>query len=334
MTGTPIANRPYDIWSQIWFLDQGTSLGGDFRSFRTNLDLPQESAGKAGRSLFSEALADIYKKIKPFTVRETKESCGIVLPTKEIENILLDFEPAQERLYTSFRNELRAEVVQDSKPVTDDAEAILKRLLRLVQVASNPSLVDESYHGTPAKLPKLRAILDMALAAGSKAIVWTSFTDNADWLARELKQFGAVKVHGKMAIEERNAAIAKFKEDKNCKIFVATPGAAKEGLTLTVANYAIFYDRSFSLDDYLQAQDRIHRISQKTTCYIYNLLIKDSIDEWVNELLSAKHVAAKLGQGDIGKRQFSTEMSYAFSAMLADVLSLKSTRKESKHLSA
>ncbi len=332
MTGTPIANRPYDIWSQIWFLDQGDALGNDFKSFRENLDLPHESAGQLGRSLFSEALADIYVKIKPFTVRETKSSSGIVLPTKEIKNILLEFEPAQEKLYTRFRNELRAEVVRDAKRVTDDAEAILKRLLRLVQVASNPALVDESYRGTPAKFPKLRSILNSAIAGGSKAIVWTAFTDNADWLARELKDLGAVKVHGKMAIEERNASIAKFKEDSECKVFVATPGAAKEGLTLTVANHAIFYDRSFSLDDYLQAQDRIHRISQTATCYIHNLLIRDSIDEWVDELLSAKHVAAQFGQGDISKKQFKSEMSYAFSAMLADVLSLKLTEDSHKHL--
>ena len=33
MTGTPIANRPHDIWSQVWFLDQGASLGTDFHAF-------------------------------------------------------------------------------------------------------------------------------------------------------------------------------------------------------------------------------------------------------------------------------------------------------------
>src|SRR5205823_10629458 len=128
----------------------------------------------------------IYLKIKPFTARETKQSCGMVLPTKEIENVMVHFEPAQGQLYARFKNELRAEVVKDSRCITDDAEAILKRLLRLVQVASNQALVDDSYGGIPAKLPKLRGILDTALAAGSKAIVWTSFTDNADWLAREL----------------------------------------------------------------------------------------------------------------------------------------------------
>lgn len=329
MTGTPIANRPFDIWSQIRFLDQGASLGNDFAAFRKSLDLPHESSGRAGQLRFSDALADISARIQPFTVRKTKASSGIVLPTKVVENIPVDFEPAQHGLYEKFRTDLRAEVVKDAKRTTDEAEAILKRLLRLVQIASNPALVDESYKGTPPKLPKLRAILDAAVTAGSKAIVWTSFTENADWLAKELRPLGVAKVHGKMAIEDRNVAIARFKQDAGCRVFVATPGAAKEGLTLTVANYAIFYDRSFSLDDYLQAQDRIHRISQTASCYIYNLVLRDSIDEWVDALLTAKHVAAKLGQGDIDKNHFNAEMSYAFSAMLADVLNIKSDRNYS-----
>lgn len=320
MTGTPIANRPFDIWSQIWFLDQGKALGNDFKTFRSNLDLPQADDGAAGKARFSAELGQIYGKIKSFTVRETKASCGVDLPTKQIKNIMVEFEKEQRKLYLKFRNELRAEVTQDSELITDDAEAILKRLLRLVQIASNPRLVDEAYQGTPAKFTKLQSLLQEILGSGSKAIVWTSFTDNADWLARELSAVGAVKVHGKMAIAQRNASIQKFKQEKDCRILVATPGAAKEGLTLTVANYAIFFDRSFSLDDYLQAQDRIHRISQTETCYIYNLLINDSIDEWVDELLYAKHIAAKFGQGDIDLTQFRKRMSYTFSAMLADVL--------------
>ena len=73
----------------------------------------------------------------------------------------------------------------------------------------------------------------------------------------------------------------------------------KEGLTLTVANHAVFYDRSFSLDDYLQAQDRIHRISQEKPCHVKNLVAAGTVDCWVDALLAAKHLAAQLGQGDI-----------------------------------
>ena len=93
---------------------------------------------------------------------------------------------------------------------------------------------------------------------------------------------------------------------------MATPGAAKEGLTLTVANHVIFYDRSFSLDDYLQAQDRIHRISQEKPCFVHNLIMEDSVDEWIDVLLHAKEIAAQLAQGDISLDYYKSQMSYDF----------------------
>ncbi|HEV7511424.1 MAG TPA: SNF2-related protein, partial [Candidatus Acidoferrum sp.] len=76
MSGTPIANRPYDIWSQIWFLDQGASLGNDFATFQTELDLPDEAGGNAGRQVFSRALGELFGKIRAFTVRKTKATAG------------------------------------------------------------------------------------------------------------------------------------------------------------------------------------------------------------------------------------------------------------------
>ena len=39
MTGTPVANRPYDYWSQIYFLDFGERLGTNFDEFKENYDL-------------------------------------------------------------------------------------------------------------------------------------------------------------------------------------------------------------------------------------------------------------------------------------------------------
>jgi SNF2 family DNA or RNA helicase len=120
----------------------------------------------------------------------------------------------------------------------------------------------------------------------------------------------------------REAALSAFKTDPDCRILVATPGAAKEGLTLTVANHAIFYDRSFSLDDYLQAQDRIHRISHEKPCYVRNLVARETIDEWVDALLAAKHLAAQLGEGDISRADYDARADYEFGEMIRDVLRL------------
>jgi SNF2 family DNA or RNA helicase len=202
----------------------------------------------------------------------------------------------------------------------DEAEEILKRLLRLVQVASNPRLVDQAYHAVPGKLPTLHELVEEVIDRDEKVIVWTAFTENVDWLSRELHSFNTVKVHGKLSYDDRNRSIKLFKANRECKILVATPAAAKEGLTLTVANNAVFFDRSFSLDDYLQAQDRIHRISQEKPCIITNLIATDTVDEWVDVLLAAKQLAAQLGQGDITREEYAASANYAFGDMIKQIL--------------
>jgi SNF2 family DNA or RNA helicase len=192
-----------------------------------------------------------------------------------------------------------------------------------VQIASNPMLVDQSYRATPGKFPRLLDLVTNAVSAGSKIIVWTSFTENADWLGAQLAEFGSVVVHGSILLPLRNDAIRRFKQDPEYRVLVATPGAAKEGLTLTAANQAVFYDRSFSLDDYLQAQDRIHRISQTQTCYVWNLLCENTVDEWVDSLLAAKRLAAQLAQADIDAAEYSRLANYDFGKVVREILGME-----------
>lgn len=321
MTGTPAANRPYDYWAQIWFLDQGKALGNDFKKFKSRVDLPKGPSEKEKQE-FETALDEIWPAISGFSVRETKDSGVISLPRKVIKTIEVDWEPRQHDMYCSYRDNLRAIIIKEGVPQEDKAESILKRLLRLVQISSNPKLVDQSYAGDPGKLSEVRNLVEKITREKQKCIIWSSFNENIDWLAIELKPFGTCKVHGKMKMDDRNRSIERFLGQPETRVLIATPGAAKEGLTLTVANHAIFYDRSFSLDDYLQAQDRIHRISQKKTCFIYNLIMSDSIDQWVDILIQSKYTSAKLAQGDITKEEFTTQMDYSFHDMLRSVLNL------------
>lgn len=324
LTGTPIANRPYDIWAQVRFLDQGKSLGNDFKEFQRNLDLTNELASNTSESSrFENALVEIQNKISAFSVRENKNSEFIHLPDKIIKLIWTDWEPAQHDLYCQYRDELSAIIVKEGVPSLDSADAIIKRLLRLVQIASNPALVDESYKFYPGKWQYLIQLLDQIRSNGEKAIVWSVFTENADWLANRLRPYGTAKVHGKLTMDERNKSVKKFLDDPDCKVLIATPGAAKEGLTLTVANHVIFFDRGFSLDDYLQAQDRIHRVSQEKTCYVYNLMMHDSIDGWVDVLLQAKRLAAQLAQGDISLEYYQSQMTYSFGDILREILNIQ-----------
>ena len=69
-------------------------------------------------------------------------------------------------------------------------------------------------------------------------------------------------------------------------------------MTLTQATHVVYYDRSLSLDDYEQSQDRIHRISQTRTCHVHRIIALDTVDEWVETLLDVKKAAAAVAQGD------------------------------------
>ena len=315
MTGTPSANRPHDVWSQVKFLDFGRALGGSYNEFRDQHDLP--GRGQAlDVSEYADQLATIMDRIRSFTVRETKETAGLELPGKTIHAHFVELAPRQATMYDAYRDLLACTLQNNLSSAVDEAEVTLKRLLRLVQCASNPGLIDKAYKECPAKIPKLEELVDKVDRTGGKAIVWSQFVDNVEWLAVRLKRYGPQKLHGRMSMEDRNQSVRRFRMDDDSRLLIATPGAAKEGLTLTVASHAIFYDRGFSLDDYLQAQDRIHRISQDSDCFVHNLMARNTVDEWIDTLLNAKHQAARVVHGDLSREDFER----TFRGDLADAL--------------
>ena len=321
MTGTPVANRPYDVWSQIYFLDSGDSLGTDFEDFKAQMDLdPKFEHDPTEFEAYQRRLADVHSRLAAISVRETKDGGRISLPSKEYVRVECDWEPGQFELYRQVREDLSATIVRNGELISEDQESVLKRLLRLVQIASNPRLVDERYDIEPGKFSQLYSLVSDISAKGEKVIVWTAFNDNCEWLAKKLSAFGAHALNGRMSMERRNSVVKWFLENESDQVLVATPGAAKEGLTLTVANHVVFYDRTYSLDDYLQAQDRIHRVSQTRTCYVYNLIMVDSIDEWVDSLLEERRFAAQLTQGDISVEDYRSKATLSFFEILRRIL--------------
>ena len=320
MTGTPVANRPYDIWAQIYFLDEGNSLGTNFAEFKAMCDLSNDlQEDESKRMIFEDSVAGIYNKIKDFSVRETKNSGIITLPSKIYHAVTVGFEQKQFEMYEALRKEMVLTLTRGDETILDDSTETIKRLLRLVQITSNPKLIDESYVGDSAKEKLLDQLIERIISQDEMVIVWSIYTGNIDMFCKKYAKYGAVKITGKMAVEERNKSVAAFKSGK-AKLLFATPQSAKEGLTLTIANNAIFYDRGFNLDDYLQAQDRIHRISQKRDCHIYNLMVEDSIDIWIDYLLKAKQRAAFLAQGDINLKDYKDEADYSFANIVHEIL--------------
>jgi len=321
MTGTPAANRPFDVWAPIFFLDAGKALGADFPSFKHATDIPKgHEVTDEERKAYAVRLSDVQEKLSEISMRETKNGGKIELPDKEFIRIDCEWEPTQFELYRQIKEELRAIVVRNGQLIQEDQDSTLKRLLRLVQVTSFPALVDETYTQDPGKFRPLYDLVSDIVAKQEKVIVFTQFNETSRWLAKQLKPFGSLLLNGTMQMRDRTQSVRWFKENAEDNVLIATIGAAKEGLTLTVANHVVFYDRGYSLDDYLQSQDRIHRVSQTRKCYVYNLIMSDSVDEWIDALIEQKKLAAQLTQGDIQEVQYETKADYSFSEILQGIL--------------
>jgi SNF2 family DNA or RNA helicase len=305
ITGTPIANKPADVWAQFYFLDGGELLGRDYPGFRKQFEYGLK--GVEDLSPMESSLSLLRKRIDAVSLRRTKSI--LELPEKVFEDLFVELEPAQKQAYEIARQEMYFEIQSaNGERVVEDIDNYLVKLLRLTQIASNPGLLDTSYSGDPGKFSAMDKIVDETIKQGEKIIIWTSFTGNVRTIRTRLKQHGSQMLFGEQSIHERNRVIEKFLRDTDCRVLVANPSAAKEGLTLTSANNALYVDRTFKMDDYLQSQDRIHRIGQTKKCKIVKLIAKGTIDEYTDEILEKKQMLARFALGDTDRiernRQF------------------------------
>lgn len=274
LTGTPMPQAASDIESQLDFLWPGHGLGLEVVYGRTP----------------KEVLGNLY-------VRTTKTELG--LPPAKRFFVDVDMEPGQLALYSIVRNEFLREfarTVSRNMPSTQILKA-RRSVMRLLQLSVNPvlalsAMANEDY-SIKSKVAdtvleeghssKMKAVMDHARrlsTEGEKSVIWTIFTDSIHSFASSLADLNPVYIHGGVPSgdvndsETREGRIKKFHEDNNCRVLIANPAAAGEGISLhTVCHNAIYADRSYVSTHYLQSIDRIHRLGlppdQETNIYVY-----------------------------------------------------------------
>jgi SWI/SNF-related matrix-associated actin-dependent regulator of chromatin subfamily A-like protein 1 len=296
ITGTPIANTPEDIWAQAYFLDSGLSVGRTLQEFREKF--PFQSKLHMQHTIDRVSLTQLREALSAFSMRRTKEAV-LELPEKIYRTHEVDLERSQREMYDKVREQLYLEITSlDGAAIIDNVENILKRMLRLVEIASNPRLLDASYATTPAKFSAADTIIAEIMARNEKVIIWTNFVDNIRSLRRRYDAYGTSVIFGDIPIDTRAEIVSRFQSSADLRILIANPASAREGLTLTAANHAIYIDRNFNLVDYLQSQDRIHRISQERPAYIHNLVGKNTIDVYIEDVVYRKQAIAGFLYGD------------------------------------
>jgi SNF2 family DNA or RNA helicase len=301
MTGTPITNSPLDAFSQYMFVDPavfGTRYP-EFESRYANTRLADFGNGSFRQVTGYRNLEDLTQRIHKVSIRHEKSKCTD-LPAKTHQKIILEFDKEQSRVYQELKNDLIAE--SEGKVVT--AANALARLSKLQQITSGFFYNVTNHDRKEAvrvgkKNPKTAALIDLVNDASGPVVVWCRFRACLDLVSDALNDAGIS--HGvfrsELTPEERGKMSDDFQAGK-FRVIVAQTVIAQFGLTWTRASTAIFYSQSFSVEEMLQAQDRIHRIGQTNPCTYYYLTIKGSVDEACYGAVMSK---SKIGRAIAGQ---------------------------------
>lgn len=310
LTGTPVAQGPFDLYSQLLLIDRGfwkrSGLGSYF-AFKQYFGVWEKKYNKSQGREYSQLisyrnLAELHQLIQPVSSRVTKAE-ALDLPPKLYKRVYVELSPEQRRVYQQLRDEFVSEL-NGGGLVT--APLAITRLLRLQQVLSGyvPALDEEgvSLQSLGPVNPRMDALAETvgdSLEAGSKCIVWARFRRDVDAIIARLAQDGArcVRYDGAVKDDARAEAVERFQRG-DAQVFVGNAQCAGEGLTLHAASTVIYYNNTFKLTERLQSEDRAHRIGQTKPVLYVDLVVADTVDEHVAKALVNKQDVAGVITGD------------------------------------
>ncbi len=312
LTGTPIENRPEELWAAFDFLAPG--FLGSLASFRKRYARPIERGE-------DHAFELLRARVQPLVLRRLKSEVVEELPPKTESVMRCEMAPAQRALYEHVAGELRTSLREkiESVGIERARMSILAALTRLRQICCDPALlpVPEGVKTPPsAKLALFAELLREALASERCVVVFSQFVEMQKRLISVIRELGVepLWLHG--ATRHRDRVVAAFQDKAGPPVIVVSLKAGGTGITLTRADTVMHYEPWWNPAVERQATDRTHRIGQKKRVNVYKLIAARTIEERVLELAARKdYVADKL---------LGSEGALAKSITVQDVLQLLS----------
>jgi len=294
LTGTPATNGYMDLFSQFLFLDNGQTFGKSFFGFRGKY-FYNKNQGWAGARAFPDwvikasAVDQMMGLLaqKSYTVR-TKDV--VELPDLIEQDISLEMSKEQSKHYNELKNDLIT-FLNDSPEDPMVVQNALTRLVRLNEIINGYMKLESGQIYDFANDPKLEAVEELLeMSHPHKVIVFCCFRRNYASISAMLEK---KKIKYVLLDKDMEDKIEEFNDLSNgTRVCICNPKSAGIGINLKSAKYAVFYSRSFSLEEYLQAKARNYRagsIDLHEKIVHYNLVMKDTIDEKIILALNQKN---------------------------------------------
>ncbi|MBP9759837.1 MAG: DEAD/DEAH box helicase family protein [Candidatus Pacebacteria bacterium] len=285
LTGTPLENHVFELWSIYDYLMPG--FLGRHDHFAKQYHRPIMENGD------HDALTHLRRKVESFMLRRTKDEVLAELPPKveQIRECVLT--DAQNVLYQQILKDVRGTVFSavDTRGFKSSQIHILAGLTKLRQVCNHPALLtkDEDYtQYESAKLDACLELIEEVSQSERKVLVFSQFTGMLDILAHALsvRKIEYTYLSGKT--RKRQEVIDRFATDPKVTAFLISMKAGGTGLNLTAADSVIVFDPWWNPSVENQAIDRAHRIGQTRSVNVYRLLTKGTIEDKIQILKRKK----------------------------------------------
>ncbi|MET0017151.1 SNF2-related protein [Oscillibacter sp.] len=281
LTGTPAPNGLEDLFAQVYLLDGGDRLGRTMTSYREQF-FTQDYAhpGQQYRTYSPQqgAADSIQRAISDICISMKAEDY-LTLPDyiEDIVPVVLD--PTAKKAYDKLERDMLLEIDEDT--ITAGSAAVLTN--KLLQLC-NGAVYDADRRVTEVHRCKIEAFLEVIEQLhGEHALVFYNFQHDRD---RILEALSGSKLR---------ARVYKGPQDENdwnageVDILLAHPASCAYGLNLQAGgHHAIWFGLTWSLEQYQQANKRLHRQGQQHPVIAHHLVVQESVDVDVMTALQAK----------------------------------------------
>jgi SWI/SNF-related matrix-associated actin-dependent regulator 1 of chromatin subfamily A len=301
LTGTPIPNRPVELWPLVRYLDP-LGLGKDWETFvkrycrafknsygwdtngASNLEELQTKLRSSImiRRLKEEVLKELPRKLRQIIVLPANGSGNAV---KAEQKITKNLEKETERLE-------RAAI----QALIDQNEVAYRNAIEQLSSAKKLAFTEMARARHDTALSKVEAVAEYVRATAEsvgKVLVFAHHRDVVATLCDVLSDLGVVKLTGEDSMEDRQDAVDSFQTKPEVRVFVGNIKAAGVGLTLTAASHVVFAELDWVPGNLSQAEDRACRIGQTANAiHVTHLVVDGSIDAQLAKTIVRKQAIA------------------------------------------
>lgn len=291
LSGTLLVKNPLDLYVPLKLIE---AININFYSYSNRYTVKDNWGNPIGW----KNMAEIADLLKQYMLRRTKNILD--LPPKIENPILLEMSKEETKLYNAIVEEVRGECDKIANPVQ-----ALSKITRLRQICCHTGLVSTKVLKS-TKFDYLREILEEAKANNEKVLVFSMFRELIEMAVEEFKEYNPLHIWGQMKQIELEEQRDTFQNGEGFQVLFGVIQAAGTGITLNQASTVVFLDLPWDRATLEQAEDRAHRIGTRKTVMVHILLMKDSYDEYLYNIVLSKGAMGKIlvdGESELKYKQ-------------------------------